>query len=472
VLRQFARSPRGIAVIAVFGLGIALRIAFLIVYRPAFLGDADSGTYIFTAAHGLFSNVYDPAGFPLIIRVLHWVYPHLTLLILAQHALGVLSALLLYLIVRRTTGSTVLGLLPAAIVLLDGYGVWVEHTPLTEPWFSFLIVCVLYLSIRAADGEMHSAALAGVLIGLAGTIRPVGYVLVPLVAAWLLWVYPGSGRTRMLALLAVLAPALLIGAGYVEIQRSQTGFTGLTRDSGRVLYARAAGFADCSRFTPPAGTGKLCEKTPSSQRGSFNQYLTGYPDGAAGVTEAQRSISPAWRVFGPPPAGNAKLQAFGEAAILHQPLDYLKSVAEDFRHYWADHHRKFIDADARIDPNVEQTVSSYYGTPGVHSDGLGFLRWYGEWIEITGVLMIALLVAPLIGLLPGERTARRAAILLACTGWLLPLASDAFASVDPRFILPAYGPLAAAVAIGLRSPSLSRRSRFRSGRCTSTSRES
>jgi len=65
--------------------------------------------------------------------------------------------------------------------------------------------------------------------------------------------------------------------------------------------------------------------------------------------------------------------------------------------------------------------------------------------------MILLLLAPLSGLVAGaDRRARRAAVLLACTGWLLPLVADAVASVDPRYVLPAYGPLAAATAIGLQ----------------------
>jgi len=164
-----------------------------------------------------------------------------------------------------------------------------------------------------------------------------------------------------------------------------------------------------------------------------------------------RSISPAWRVFGPPPAGNQKLLAFGLAAIIHQPLDYLSHVANDFHYYWADHHIAFFNAGAQVDPSVESAVTGYYTTgAGVHTDGLGFLRWYGKHIEITGVLTIALLLGSLTGPIVGDRRVRRGAILFASTGWLLPIAADAFASVDPRYILPAYGPLAASTALGLR----------------------
>jgi hypothetical protein len=281
-------------------------------------------------------------------------------------------------------------------------------------------------------------------------VRPVGFILGAVGAAWLLWVYPSSARFRGLAAVVLVLPAAAVGTAYVLVQRSQTGFTGLTQDSGRIIYARAARFADCANFTPPRGTRPLCQTIPQDRRGSFNQYLTGAPDRVSVITRASRSISPAWRLYGPPPGGNSQLRSFGLTAIVNQPLDYLSLVADDFHYYWADHHRAFIAAAGRPDPGIEQVVSGYYRTgPGVANAGLGFLRWYGRTIEVTGPLMIILLLIPVAGLFAEERRARRAAVLFAAAGWLLPLVSDAVASVDPRFMLPAYGPLAAAGAVGL-----------------------
>lgn len=455
--RAFARSPGGAVVIAVFGLGIALRILFTVDYRPAFLGDPDAGSYINAAHTGLFANVYDPAGYPLFIRIVHALSPHLSLLIVIQHGLGVATAALMYLVVRRLTGSTLLGLLPAVVVLFDGFGLWVEHTPITETLFSFLVAASLYTAVIVSERGPWLLIAEGVLIACAGLVRPVGLILVPLVGAWVFLVRGGRARQRALALAALVVPACLIVGAYVLVQRSDTGFTGITQDSGRVIYARAATFARCSDFTAPAGTAALCQRIPPSKRGSFNQYLTGFPDHATAVSESGRSISPAWRVFGPIPGGNAKLAAWGEQAILHQPLDYISAVANDFHYFWADHHRAFVDADEQVNATVEQAVTGYYATgAGVHSDGLGFLRWYGESIEITGPLTILLLLAPLAALFTTRGRARRVAILLALTGWLLPLLAVAVASVDPRFILPAYGPLAASAAIGLSGTRLAR----------------
>jgi hypothetical protein len=443
-----------------FVAGVVLRAVFMLEYRPGFLGISDSGSYIYAAHYGLFSNVYDPAGYPLFVRGLHAMDPRLSVLILVQHAIGVGTATLWYLAVRRVSGSTVLGLIPAALILFDGYNLWVEHTPITETLFSFLVAAISYLAVRAADGRRAALVAAGLLIGVGSTLRPVGLILALVIGAWILWAYQGPGRRRWAAAFTLVLPALVVVAGYVAVQRAETGFTGLTRDSGRVIYARAAGFADCRQFTAPAGTAALCENTPSNQRGSANQYLTGTPDRdlahlsvhESAITAATRSISPAWRVFGPPPGGNGKLMAFGLDAIIHQPLDYLSAVAGDFHDYWADDHQAFFAAAASVEPPVDQLVAGYYRTgSGVSSSGLGFLRSYGETVQIRGILMIVLLIMPLLGLLPGDRRTRQVAVLFASTGWLLPLAADATATVDPRYMLPAYGPLAAAAALGLRS---------------------
>jgi hypothetical protein len=94
-------------------------------------------------------------------------------------------------------------------------------------------------------------------------------------------------------------------------------------------------------------------------------------------------------------------------------------------------------------------MRSYYGVGGASVGGLGFLRWYGNWIQLKGWLVIALLLLPAAGLVTRDRWRRQAAVLFAVSGWLLPLAAVATASGNVRYLLPAYGPLAAAAAIGL-----------------------
>lgn len=440
----------GAIVAGVFVAGALVRLVFMVGYEPAFLGIPDSGSYIDSAHNGLFTDLYHPAGYPLFVRVLRELYPHLGLLSFVQHVLGFATALLWYATVRKITGGRLLGLIPAAVVLFDGFGIWVEHAPLSDPLFGFLVATAVYGAVRAAREQWWALALVGAAIIAAGTVRSVGFALALPIAVWLVFAQGGKGWRRFVPAAAIFAAVIAGAFGYALIQGSQTGVTQLTVSWGRLVYARSAQFADCSDFTPPAGTKRLCEHSPTGSRGSVNQYLTGAPDSAR-TSPGDRSISPAWRVFGPPPAGNSELAAFGRTAILHQPFDYVGAVARDFHYFWVDDHARFIDAAGRLDPNVVAAVSAYYADSAVDTDVPGVLSWYGREIDLRGPLVIVLLVASIAAIpsCPDARE-RRDVALLTAVGWLLPLASVATAGADPRYLLPAYGPLVAASAIGLR----------------------
>ncbi len=353
----------GAIVAGVFVAGALVRLVFMVGYEPAFLGIPDSGSYIDSAHNGLFADLYHPAGYPLFVRVLHELYPHLGLLTFVQHVLGLATAALWYATVRKITGGRLLGLIPAAVVLFDGFGIWVEHAPLSDPLFGFLVAAAVYGAVRAARGPWWALALVAAAIVAAGTVRPVGFALALPIAVWLVFAQGGEGGRRFVPAAAIFAAVIAGAFGYALIQGSQTGVTQLTVSWGRLVYARSAQFADCSDFTPPAGTRRLCEHSPTGSRGSVNQYLTGAPDSAR-TSPGDRSISPAWRVFGPPPAGNSELAAFGRTAILHQPFDYVGAVARDFHYFWVDDHARFIDAAGRLDPNVVAAVSAYYADFG------------------------------------------------------------------------------------------------------------
>ncbi len=111
-------------------------------------------------------------------------------------------------------------------------------------------------------------------------------------------------------------------------QRDGTGYTGLIRAGAWNLYGRVAPFADCGKFTPPAGTAVLCEDTLRSERPGSSEYLF--------------ASSPGTRAFGFPDYGGptlssdadyAKIEAFSLAVILGQPSDYLAAVARDCWRY-------------------------------------------------------------------------------------------------------------------------------------------
>jgi len=88
--------------------------------------------------------------------------------IVVQHLLGLATAVLLFLCVRRIGGPRWLGLVAAGVVLLGGTEVFAEHAAITEPLYIFLLAAAIYSALRALDSrDFGWAVLAGCLIGAA-----------------------------------------------------------------------------------------------------------------------------------------------------------------------------------------------------------------------------------------------------------------------------------------------------------------
>src|SRR3954470_10186087 len=108
------------ALLAVLGAGIGLRVLAMVAWSPAFMGWPDAKSYLDVAHGELFSNVLRPAGYPLFVRALDGLWPSVSLLVVANHVLGLASGVLLYATVARLGVPPALGLVPAAIVALCG----------------------------------------------------------------------------------------------------------------------------------------------------------------------------------------------------------------------------------------------------------------------------------------------------------------------------------------------------------------
>src|SRR3954452_9403654 len=89
------------ALVAILALGALLRLALVLGWQPALFGWPDAASYIDVANGPLFGNELRPAVYPLFLRGLHALASSLTLVVVAQHLLGLASALVLYLAVVR-----------------------------------------------------------------------------------------------------------------------------------------------------------------------------------------------------------------------------------------------------------------------------------------------------------------------------------------------------------------------------------
>src|SRR3954468_11667422 len=256
------------AVLAVLvAAGVALRVLLIADYRPAVFANADSARYIHFALEppGLLNDPFGPTGYSLFLRVAHWIDPHVQFTIVLQHLLGIAAALLLYGTVRRLGCPPWPALIAPAVLLLSGDQVFVEHTLLTEAAFIPLLCGGLYCIARATGSPRRRAwwlAGGGALLASAALVRTVGLVVLPIVIVWLLLSARARWPLRARAALPALAAMVVVIGVYAIDVAAQDGQTGLTDLGGWNSYARAAPFAKCSEFSPPAGTAALCETTP------------------------------------------------------------------------------------------------------------------------------------------------------------------------------------------------------------------
>lgn len=430
---------------------IAVRVWFMVTYRPAFLGFPDSHEYVLAAALGVFRDVQHPAGYPLFLRLVHHLSDRLSFTILVQHILGIATGLLLFESVRRAGAPPWLGLVPATVVFFGGTGLFLEHSLLADPLFAFLQALGVYAAVRAlGEPSLRWPLLAGIAIGMSFWVKTVAISSALLVPLLLLFAAPGRSRSRMLSAgTAALAAAVMVAA-YVGAQASSTGYVGYERQDAWNLYGRVATFVDCSRFTPPKGTRFLCPVQPLGRRPAqaFFQYGRASP---AVVRFGGPSRAPGY--------ANDVLQRFSFSAIENEPLAYAGAIVRGLTYYVfprsGEGYTPASIRDALIDASGERSIQHAVRLFYPHSLGyersasaVRSLSSYESHTRVQGALLIALLLAAICGLpfLPARM--RPVALLFVLTAVLSIVFAVAASSYDARYAYPTFGPLAAGAALG------------------------
>lgn len=442
-----------------------MRLLFLLAWRPAFFGFPDTVSYVGLAMEHLWVDPTREVGYPLFLRELHALFPgHLTWVIALQHIFGLASAVLLFFAVRRAGGPVSLGLLPAAVVALNGAEMFLEHSPLTESLFIFLLSLGIYLAVSAVGARLPIwAALAGLAFGLANTVRVVALPLIVILLAWLLFCSGGAWRQRLLATACATLCTLAVLIPYAVVQHKHTEYWGVTTPAGAWnLYARVASFANCHDFTPPPGTSALCESTPPAQRTtSVEQY--DFDPATPAYIAFGKGAGPFWSTQ----ASNRKIATWTRAVILHQPLEYLGTIFEGLLAYVTPTKVMFsnrvavgagFDAfyhEILFDPQemeiARQERLDFYGVNGYKTNPslMSFLFDYETVMRPDGVLMALLMLLTFFApFLPRGRPRQIGLLLflLAWTSLVTPVASHQW---DARVAIPPLGPVSAAAALGL-----------------------
>lgn len=437
----------------IFAVGLSLRVIAWNAYRPAILLLGDTTAYLNVASRGTNPDTWHPLFYALFLKPAIWV-GSLAVATAAQHTLGLLMALGLYLLLLRLGIGPIVAAMGPAPLLLDGYQLNLEQHILTEALFESLIVGSLLLVAWSVRGTVWMYPVAGGLIGLAMGTRFAGVALLPVVLIYVL--IRRVGWLRIVSVGVGFAVALF---GYFLWQRSVTGASTLTNRGSYVLYGKVATFADCRGVDLPELERQLCIDTPVSERQpSYNIWSRNTP----------------LRSFEVPPGVDKGevVGSFTRRFILRQPLDYARAVSGDFLRFFAwrtpdeqepirvTRWQFFVDMSEvkGVAPAFRESDGSpppQYGideTFDLDERRADFLRSYQMMVYSSGLLLS---LAALLGILgaiwrrpDGARDVRPESLLFTVAGSALLLFPATFAAYHYRYVIPAVPLLGVAGAIG------------------------
>jgi hypothetical protein len=427
--------------VLVLAAGAVLRLACAIAYRPA-LFYSDSWGYL-SLAHGdgivTFAPLR-PSGYPLILKVLHFL-PAITI---AQHVAGLAVATLVYLTCRALNVRQWLALVASAFVALDAWAIALEQFVLAEAFFSLALMLAVWATLVARRPAMDLAlALAGLSLAAATLMRPVALFAVPAWVIWMVWVRPGV-RPVVAGLACLVVPLLIYSAAHSH----STGTFGLTQANGWFLYGRVGTIASCDGIDVERAARKLCDRPAEADHENQSWFMF-------------NRRSPARQAFGGISADSDKqartnriLGKFARQVIAERPGDYARLVAADFFRYLrpgprAPHREDQtveFPRDARIRFDDRQTRRRLYPELETHASApAGALRSYGKVFHTSRVLVALALLAGLAALVLGAKTRDRrlpAVFLTLGTAAGILLGAALAAGFALRYLVPVVAELA------------------------------
>lgn len=443
-------------VLLVLAAGIFLRV-LVMVSAPGVVNDyftGDSTRYARIGYGALFEDPWQPAGYPAFLALLRGITTSLSVTVLVQHALGVLTAGVLYCAARRAGAGSVAALLPAGVVLFSGDHLFLEHGLLSEAVWMPLLALALYFVVRAsAEHRLVWLSLASASLAASALVRNLSLVLLGLLVVGAAVVAGRTGLRRApAAAAAAVVPAGLLLGGYVALASIVGTYAGMGEMSGWSLYARVGQFADCRQFDPPGATQGLCEATPPSERAGPYHYLWAQD-------APYRDVFP-----GMPWTASDAVGDWARAAIRSQPDVYLRTVATDVARYVDPQLASRRPAGGtgpelmqfrtqsiyqpETDVYVERLLTKYSGVRAEAGPGAGILATYHRVVRVNGLGLLVLLVLALAGAVRGRGTARVTCTFVFLGAGALLVLPAAVSAYEARYAIPPTMFLAVGAALG------------------------
>ncbi|GAA0520921.1 glycosyl transferase [Saccharopolyspora subtropica] len=439
--------------------GLALRVVVQLAYRPALLY-IDSFRYLDDVG-AFFPGGLNPVGYEVFLWPLLAV-GNLTLVVAVQHLLGLGLGVGSYALLQRLGVRSWIAAVAAAPVLLDAYQLQIEHNIMSDLLFQVLLLAAIGVLTWWGPPGPKLAALAGVVLAAAVVVRLVGVTLVIPAALFVLLAAgrrPRDGWRRRLVATAALGGAFVAGVfGYALYHLACTGALGIGGSHGGALYGRAAVVADCEHLDLTPEERLVCPAEPfeQRQRNGIDFYIHFW------------HVHDNVEQFLPEDMDVATAQgSFTRKVLLHQPLDMVGGMVEDFGKGFAPT-RTQTPGDVPLDRWQFQVRYPMYapdwyvtewaelyddGQLSVDSDLAGFLRAYqlgGGYTPGTalgGALLLAALAV--LGVGRARRSGLRAVCLLPAGLATTVLATAAAMEFSWRYQLPGLLLIPLAGALGV-----------------------
>lgn len=432
--RNFGYPP----LLLIFAAGIFLRVVLMIAYFPAVMLSSDSARYARIDSMPMFGDFWMPAGYPMLLRLLHPISNQLWFTIAVQHAMGLSVGLMLFWTVRQLGVKPWVACLPAGVALLSGDHLYLEHIVMADCFLIFLTAAGLAAAVRGLFPELNLwwVSLGSALLAGAALTRSVGVVLLPILVACMVgWVRRLSAR-RATAITAAILPGLgVFGVYFGAFQITHGQYLGLSDMRGWNLYSRVAPFADCRKFHAPEGTDILCEqRAPADRPGPF-----GYVWDLNSVPRVSFELGP---------ETGKRLAKFARQAILHQPGDYLRAVLTDLVKYvdpsinprpYSGQPREILSfgwRDATVEQHVVRAMSRGYRGTAVRLHGQQILADYQNVFRVGGLSISILALFTVLGMFKARSPLRLGVCLFGLSSFALYLVPVLTVSYDFRYGIP------------------------------------
>ena len=191
--------------------GALLRLIVMLGYPGALWFAGDSYVYVGAALRPQ-PNLSKSTGYSFFLRAL-LPFHSFTLVTGLQHLMGVLIAVMIYVLLRRNGVSKTWSAVATLPQLLDGYIIEDEHLIMAESLFTFMLMIGTLLLLWRPRPAWWTAVVAGLLVGAAAVVRTEGEVMLAVIPLFLLLRGWSWKTLRGWAMAVVFAVASLIPVG-------------------------------------------------------------------------------------------------------------------------------------------------------------------------------------------------------------------------------------------------------------------